>query len=257
MPPTSRSSTPASTAASWPTDTAGLTCAIHQPNFLPRLSTLAKLFAADIWIVLDDVQFNRRDYQHRARLTAPERPGHHRWLTLPVHRPYGRATRINDVLLSAPAQTANRVRGTLRRQLSTAMHGRHVEDALHPVFSVLETATHLAPVAELSTRVLLDTLGWPGTTLQSSEILTRTGRSERLLDLVLAVSATTYLCGTGGARYLEVDLFQGAGVSVAFSAPSAPALDAPNVSAIMPLARQGPDVLASELRAIRATGGAR
>jgi hypothetical protein len=43
---------------------AGLLCAIHQPNFLPRLSTLAKLYAAaDSWIILDDVQFTRRDYQ--------------------------------------------------------------------------------------------------------------------------------------------------------------------------------------------------
>jgi hypothetical protein len=36
---------------------AGMLCAIHQPNFLPRLSTLATLYAADIWIILDDVQF--------------------------------------------------------------------------------------------------------------------------------------------------------------------------------------------------------
>jgi WbqC-like protein family len=47
-----------------------LTCAIHQPNLFPRLSTLFKLYATDIWIVLDTVQFNHRDYQHRARLAA-------------------------------------------------------------------------------------------------------------------------------------------------------------------------------------------
>jgi hypothetical protein len=47
---------------------AGLLCAIHQPNFLPRLSTLAKLYAADTWVILDDVQFTRRDYQHRCYL---------------------------------------------------------------------------------------------------------------------------------------------------------------------------------------------
>jgi len=48
---------------------AGLLCAIHQPNFLPRLSTLAKLYTADTWIILDDVQFTRRDYQHPCYLT--------------------------------------------------------------------------------------------------------------------------------------------------------------------------------------------
>ncbi|GAA2769691.1 hypothetical protein GCM10020219_041490 [Nonomuraea dietziae] len=33
--------------------------AIHQPNLFPRLTTLAKLWAADCWVVLDNVQFAR------------------------------------------------------------------------------------------------------------------------------------------------------------------------------------------------------
>lgn len=45
-----------------------------QPNLFPRLTTLAKLFAADTWIILDDVQFTRRDYQHRTRLAALDAP---------------------------------------------------------------------------------------------------------------------------------------------------------------------------------------
>ncbi|MFE6746426.1 WbqC family protein [Kitasatospora purpeofusca] len=44
--------------------------AIHRPNLLPRLSVMAKILAADVWVVLDDVQYARRDYQHRARLGA-------------------------------------------------------------------------------------------------------------------------------------------------------------------------------------------
>ena len=54
MPRTSPSSATASPAASSAPDprTGGL-CAVHQPNFFPRLTTLAKLFAADTWIVLD------------------------------------------------------------------------------------------------------------------------------------------------------------------------------------------------------------
>ncbi|MEN3585314.1 WbqC family protein [Streptomyces sp. ZYX-F-203] len=47
----------------------------------PRLTTLAKLFAADTWIALDDVQFTRRDYQHRSRLAALEAPEKTRWLS--------------------------------------------------------------------------------------------------------------------------------------------------------------------------------
>ncbi|MFE9254811.1 WbqC family protein [Streptomyces sp. NPDC006879] len=65
----------------------GAVCAIHQPNFFPRLSTLAKLFAVDVWVVLDEVQFARRDYQHRARLADL---GDRRWLSLATHLPQGR-----------------------------------------------------------------------------------------------------------------------------------------------------------------------
>ncbi|WP_345943560.1 WbqC family protein [Streptomyces sp. SID8352] len=71
---------------------------------MPRLTTLAKLFAADHWIVLDDVQCARRDYQHRARIAALDGRGPDRWLTLPTHRPSGRATLIRDALIADPGR---------------------------------------------------------------------------------------------------------------------------------------------------------
>ncbi|WP_329144849.1 MULTISPECIES: WbqC family protein [unclassified Streptomyces] len=82
---TNPSSATASPADSSPPDLPppGGLCAIHQPNFLPRLTTLAKLVATDYWIVLDDVQFTRRDYQHRALLPGPGEPEGRRWLTTP------------------------------------------------------------------------------------------------------------------------------------------------------------------------------
>lgn len=58
MPPTNACLTTASTAAcSPPEPPPGGLCAIHPPNLFPCLATPAKLFAADYWIVLDDVQF--------------------------------------------------------------------------------------------------------------------------------------------------------------------------------------------------------
>lgn len=82
MPHTSPSSATASPAASSPDRPPGGVCAIHQPNLFPRLTTLAKLFAADTWIVLDDVQFTRRDYQHRTRLAALSDPDRTKWLSI-------------------------------------------------------------------------------------------------------------------------------------------------------------------------------
>ncbi|WP_435192546.1 WbqC family protein [Streptomyces sp. NRRL F-5630] len=93
---TNSSSVTASRATSSGSDlpAPGDLCAIHQPNLFPRLTTLAELFAADYWIVLDDVRFTRRDYQHRARLAAVEAPGRRQCLFRPG---LGRLSRLRAV----------------------------------------------------------------------------------------------------------------------------------------------------------------
>jgi hypothetical protein len=50
---------------------------------------------------------------------------------------------------------------------------------------------------------------------RSSGIPVRGGRSERLADLTRAVGAATYLCGTGGSRYLDRSPFAALGLGVA------------------------------------------
>jgi hypothetical protein len=204
---------------------AGLLCAIHQPNFLPRLSTLAKLYAADIWIILDDVQFTRRDYQNRCYL-APAAgtaiPG--RWLTLPVHLPSGRATLIKDARLADPALTAKRASSILRHYCRRAPHAPEVLDLVPGIENAITGTERLTDVSEHTTITMLRLLNWPGLICRSSDIPVRAGRSERLADLTRAVGATTYLCGTGGSRYLDPAPFTEHGLEVKMFSPPAHAI---------------------------------
>ncbi|MFF4043934.1 WbqC family protein [Streptomyces sp. NPDC001816] len=154
-------------------------CAIHQPNLFPRLSTLAKLFAADRWIVLDDVQFARRDYQHRVRLAA----------------------------LDDPRRSRRTVELLVRQYYGRSRHWAAVPEVLEAVLNTLDTSDCVADVAKTSTIALLTALGWSGKVLDSSEIPTRQGRSERLADLAAATGGTHYLCGTGGKSYLDSGAF--------------------------------------------------
>ncbi|WP_079027503.1 WbqC family protein [Streptomyces rimosus] len=254
MPPTSPSSRTASTAVSSPPDLPppGGRCAIHQPNFFPRLTTLAKLFAADYWIVLDDVQFARRDYQHRARLTALYDPARRQWLTLPTHLPNGRSTLIRDAEIVDPARARRRIRHTLQHCYGASPHWPALEPALAPALDLITTSGRTATVAEASTRALLEVLGWPGRLLRSSTLPSRSGRTQRLADLAVATGATTYLCGTGGMRYLRTRLFDACGIAVTpFRPPQAGVwTHGREVSALPFLAQLGPLCLAAEFRAL-------
>ncbi|MBI3637246.1 MAG: WbqC family protein, partial [Candidatus Rokubacteria bacterium] len=42
--------------------------AIHQPHYLPWLGYLAKWAAADVFIVLDTVQYEKNGWQNRNRI---------------------------------------------------------------------------------------------------------------------------------------------------------------------------------------------
>ncbi|MEV0898206.1 WbqC family protein [Actinoplanes sp. NPDC049802] len=189
-------------------------CAIHQPNFFPRLSTLTKLFLADHWVVLDDVQFTRRDYQHRARVAPLDYPPRPRWLSLAVHLPDGRATRISDAAVVDPVKCRRRVAMMLRERYRASPHWSGLSEVIDTVLAAMQTTDRLSVIAEASTLGLLRMLGWPGTVTRSSDTDCRTDRSQRLVDLALATQATTYLCGRGGMTYLEPAGFQAAGVDV-------------------------------------------
>ncbi|MFJ4668932.1 WbqC family protein [Kitasatospora purpeofusca] len=186
-------------------------CAIHQPNLFPRLSTLAKLFTADVWVVLDDVQFTRRDFQHRARLGEPSCT---RWLTIPTHLPNGRTTQIRSARMVDAARSRRRVEGSLREEYRASPFWPQLAERLRAVLELFASTDRTAEITEASTRLLLDMLGWQGAVVRSSAFAVGTGRTQRLVDLCRAVGAASYLCGSGGSRYVEPTLFADAGVEL-------------------------------------------
>ncbi|MET9950524.1 WbqC family protein [Streptomyces sp. NPDC006339] len=254
MPRTSPLSAPDSPADSSPHDlpAPGGLCAIHQPNFLPRLNTLAKLFAADYWIVLDDVQFARRDYQHRARLASMSHPCRRQWLSIPTHLPHGRSTLIRDALLVDPERSRRRVMHMLAQHYGGSTDWPLFRQELDSVLDEFWRTDKTADVAEASTRMLLGLMGWKGRILYSSRLPARSERSQRLADLAAVTQARSYICGTGGTRYLCVVPFTAHGISVVpFRTPASGVWDGGHeLSAVHPFMTYGIRAVTKEVRAV-------
>src|SRR6266849_5030111 len=68
--------------------------AIHQPHYLPWLGYFAKWAAADLFVFLDTVQYEKNGWQNRNRIKTRDGP---RWLTAPVRARLG--TAIRDVMI--------------------------------------------------------------------------------------------------------------------------------------------------------------
>ena len=61
-------------------------CSIHQPQTFPWIGYFAKIFQSDIFVILDNVQFKKNEWQNRNRLKTP---AGWQWLTVPVIHRFG------------------------------------------------------------------------------------------------------------------------------------------------------------------------
>lgn len=224
-------------------------CAVHQPNLFPRWRTLAKLLAADTWIVLDDVQFCRRDYQHRTRLGRVANPSDWQWLILPVHLSDGRGTIIRDVRLVDRSNSQRRVKNLMRQHYRQSRGWEPlIAEAVDSIAVEIGKTDSLSRVAELSTRWLLRAYGWQGSVIRSSELARtttiRTDRSARLADLTRAVGCEEYICGRSGRRYLDTHFFSENEILVSFfDLPASEKDQAGDLTTIARLAEATPSVL--------------
>lgn len=178
--------------------------AIHQPNLFPRLKTLQKLALADVWIVLDDVQYCQREFQNRAWIVPLSGKGY--WCTIPVTLPQGRSTIINDVLFDK-----NQALERISDMLKFSFKGDTVnKDISNKIMRDLENSKGgFSDFVISSATSLLELSGLHPHVVKSSELGDATvGKNEKLISLCKKIGGDTYISDSGGAHYLDEFLFE-------------------------------------------------
>jgi hypothetical protein len=179
-----------------------------QPNYLPWKGYFDLLGLADIFVVLDDVQYTRRDWRNRNRIKTA---GGVNWITVPVSHRHN--TLIRDVSI-ADNSFQRRHFATIRQAYASATF----IDDLAPFLQDLYAAKrwkwlmdlNLLAIDAIARRFLaIDTQ-----ILRASDIPTAGDASQRLCQLVRAVGGTHYLSGPAAKSYLDVSTFESAGIGV-------------------------------------------
>jgi hypothetical protein len=182
--------------------------AAHQPQYLPWLGFFDKLAQADVFVLLDNVQFKKNEWQNRNRIKGPSGP---QWVTVPVRHKFPQTIGEVEVQESEPWRRKHQ-----RALESNYGKAAHFGNEMALFADLLEQAwTHLAPLNIELIRRLATRLGIDTDIRLGSEIEARADPTLRLLDLCRALGADTYLSGAGG-NYLEQDTFDEAGVELRF-----------------------------------------
>jgi len=187
--------------------------AAHQPAYLPWLGYLHKVAQADVFVLMDDLQYEAQNFQNRNRMKVNNGA---MWLTVPLVRG-AQGDRICDKLInnegSAKEHWQRRTWTTLTIHYRRAPYFAQYADELEAVY----TRTWIRLV-DLDLHILGLMMRWLGITspvVMASTLALEGERSARILHLCRQLGASTYLSGAGGSKsYLELELFDRAGIEV-------------------------------------------
>lgn len=189
--------------------------AIHQPNFFPWLGYFDRMVASDRFVLLDHVQFERRNYQNRMLIRLEDEP---RWLTVPVVQLSQKEKIIdkrvdNPADLSGPRWWGPNSFNTIRYAYRKAPFFERYAPRLREIFEArwdqlvdlnIATLNFVREALEITTPMV-----------RSSTLPVEGQRSALLLNICQHVGASAFLGGMGGSRtYLDHDAFAAAGMGV-------------------------------------------
>jgi len=188
--------------------------AIHQPHFVPWLGYLDRMARADLFIVLDHVQFERRNYQNRTMIRLEDES---RWLTVPVVQ-VSQKERIVEKQVDN-TETGSRAWGpthfkTLKYAYRKAAFFDHYAPRLREILEARWDRLVDLDLAMLD--FLRESFEIRTPLKRSSEMKGEGARSALLLNLCKEIGPRcTFFGGLGGSRhYLDHDAFKAEGVGV-------------------------------------------
>lgn len=183
---------------------------IHQPEHLPWLGLLAKVQAADVWIVLDQVAYRKNYFQNRNRLLLDRQPT---WLTVPVKPKSG--TPINEVVVGTDPSWQRKYIGRMAQALPAAAHDGRL-DPLTELLDGMRPGDRLMALNLAVSDWLMREFGMGTPRILGSELKGAGAKSDLILSLCRNAGATTYLAGPSGRDYLDRASFADAGIEIEF-----------------------------------------
>lgn len=186
---------------------------IHQPAYLPWLGYLDKIRRADRFVFLDTVQFQKGSFQNRNKIRTAQG---WIWLTVPV---VTAGTVFDETLVDTEIDN----RSDWRRKHRASIEMNYCRaPCFHEVFPWLSRfydreREKLSPFCFEMLTDIVDRLGIGTEIVKASDLSSVTGaKSDLVLNLCKAVGAKTYLSGSRGRDYMDLDSFRAAGIAVEF-----------------------------------------
>ena len=179
---------------------------IHQPQYIPWIPYFSKIYQSNVFVFLDDVQYQKNGLQNRNFILCKNRPTR---LTIPVSCRFG--YRINEVKIG-DNNILKKHWQTIEQCYKKVNLFSEIMLFLHEIYQKKYTL-----LSELNIEIIkgiLSFLSIDRELINSSDIEKQGTKSDLILCICKHVKADTYLTGSGGLEYLNIEDFRKEGIRI-------------------------------------------
>ena len=184
---------------------------ILQPGYLPWLGFFEQLYKSDVFVIYDDVQYDKNGWRNRNRIKTPQGI---QWLTVPVltkgqQKPLLRELKINNVL-----NWRRKHLTAIKTNYSKAIYFKKYIDLFEEVYSMEWES--LVELDMKLIKMICKVLKLEREIVFSSNLKIQGDRIERLIKICKKFGADTFYEGAAGRNYINDKIFLKNGITVEY-----------------------------------------
>jgi hypothetical protein len=185
---------------------------IHQPEYIVWLGLLGKIASADLFVILDTVQFKKENFQNRNRIRTLNG---WTWLTVPIKKMSHR-TLIRDIQISYDQDWIGNHIKIMRANYKQSRYFNFYIEEIGLILKERDRSlsklninliNFLLKIYQIKTEVLISS---------EMDIGIISGATEVNLEICRSVGATGYIAGPGSKKYLDENKFKDCGIDISF-----------------------------------------
>lgn len=185
------------------------TIAIHQPNYLPWLGYFKKMMDCDIFVFLDDVQYEKNYIVNRNKIRTSTGS---MWLTVPVNAHLD--SKINEVTIDNAQKWYEKHKKSILINMSKAKYLEKYQPFIEDIYQRKHNL--LMDLNMEMINYMIREFGIKTKTIFSSQLDVSGKGSDRILNICKSLNGDVYLSGQFGKNYLKLEDFEKNNIKVIF-----------------------------------------
>lgn len=179
---------------------------INQPAFLPWINYFKRISEVDVFVILDDVQYEKNSFINRAQIK--NKNNEILWLTIPLkkHKFHSEENLIKNISISSDKNWKKKQVKTIIQNFSNQKNFYLVKDCINKIYEYDDT--NLSNFLTHQLKILIKILKIDTKIILSSDLNIEEKKSLKIVEICKRLNADEYISGPLGSDYLDESSFK-------------------------------------------------